>query len=200
MNTNLAEKVKRHSRKLIVLATCFLLFLAFYLYRIPILTAMGEYLYSPTSLKNADLIVALGGDRWRQREAVALMKEGLAGHVAFIGTDVQDSDYDCLGISRDQAIPVTIPAYTTGDEALVTLKIIEEKRFKSAIIVTSWYHLRRASLTFRRAFDGKGIELMFHPSNHEPFDAKTWWHSYLGRKVVALEYIGLAVFWMGYWL
>ena len=133
---------------------------------------MGEYLYSPTSLKQADLIVALGGNGWRQREAVALMKKGLAGHILFIGADVEQSDYNCLGVSSERAIPANMPAYTTMEEALVTLKSMQERRFKSAIVVTSWYHLRRTRLTFRKAFDGVGIELMFHPSNHAPLIIK----------------------------
>ncbi|MDA2921056.1 YdcF family protein [Desulfobacterota bacterium AH_259_B03_O07] len=190
--------MKLRSYKVIVPAVLFILFIALYLYRIPILTAMGEYLYSPTSLKKADLVVALGGNRWRQREAVALMKKGLAGHILFVGSDVEQSDYNCLGVSRERAIPANMPTFTTGDEALVILKTMQERRFKSAIVVTSWYHLRRASLTFRKAFDGEGINLMFHPSNHAPFDAKTWWRSHIGRKAVAMEYIGLASAWIRY--
>ncbi len=161
---------------------------------------MGEYLYSPTPLKKADLIVALGGSRWRQREAVALIKRELAEYIAFVGGDVHESDADCLGLLRRQIIIVETPAYTTMEEALAVSRVVEERGFKSVIIITSWYHLRRAGLIFSKALDGKGVELMLHPSNHEPFDSKTWWHSYIGRKLIIMEYIGLGSFWVGYWL
>jgi uncharacterized SAM-binding protein YcdF (DUF218 family) len=186
------------SWKIPVPAALGVVFIVFYLYRAPILTAMGEYLYDPTSLQKADLIVALGGNRWRQRDAVALMKEGLAEYILLLGPDVQQSDYDCLGVSIERAVLPHMPAYTTGEEALETLKIMRERSFRSAIIVTSWYHLRRASLTFGRVFDGDRIKLMFHPCGHTPFDYKTWWRSYIGRKAVAIEYLGLATYWVRY--
>jgi uncharacterized SAM-binding protein YcdF (DUF218 family) len=193
---NLLREMSR-SWKILVPALGVMLII-FYFYRYPILSAMGEYLYDPTSLEKADLIVALGGNRWRQRDAVALMKEGLAEYILLLGPDVQQSDYNCLGVSRERAILPHMPAYTTGDEALETLKIMRERSYKSAIVVTSWYHLRRASLTFGRVFDGETIKLMFHPSGHTPFDYKTWWRSYIGRKAVVIEYLGLATYWVRY--
>ena len=66
------------SWKILVPAALAVMLIILCSYRVPILSAMGEYLYDPTSLNKADLIVALGGNRWRQRDAVALMKEGLA--------------------------------------------------------------------------------------------------------------------------
>lgn len=193
--------MRNHVRRTFVLISGFLGVVALLAwFREPLLVGMGRWLVVETPLQKADLVVALGGNRWRQREAVALMKKGFGKNILFAGADVEEHDYHCLDVAGDQAVFSNLPAYRTKDEAFVVLKIMEERGFKSAIIVTSWYHLRRTNLVFRRAFEGKGIQLLLYPSDHEPFDTETWWHSYIGRKSVAFEYMGLASTWIEHWL
>lgn len=176
----------------------FVLFGAIYAIRYPILTGMGEYLVAYNPLQKADLIVALGGSKGRQREAVALIKKGFGRRIMFTGFDVDTCDYQCLGVSKEEMIFPSEPAYTTYDDALLVLKTMKENNFRSVIIITSPYHLRRVSFIFRKVFNESGTTLIFHSSYKEPFEIKSWWKSYIGRKMVIMEYLGLVYYQLRY--
>ena len=59
----------------------------------PLLVSLGRWLVVETPLREADLIVALAGDRGREVMAVKLLQQGLARQVLFTGADVQPNDY-----------------------------------------------------------------------------------------------------------
>lgn len=183
---------------IILLAVAVTLIGSLYLFRFPILTGMGEYLRVSTPLQKADLIVALGGSKGRKRGAVALLRKGLASKVMFTGFDIDMRDYQCLGISEKETVLPPVAAYTTYEEALTVLRATEEGNFRSVIIVTSPYHLRRASFIFHKVFNGKDIKLMFYASRNNAFQMARWWNSYIGRKTVFMEYLGLVYYWVRY--
>src|SRR5438128_11063582 len=78
----------------------------------PLLVSLGRWLVVETPLREADLVVALGGDRERQVMAVKLLQQGLARQVLFTGADVQPNDYQCLGVPVGQVIALPVLAYT----------------------------------------------------------------------------------------
>jgi uncharacterized SAM-binding protein YcdF (DUF218 family) len=155
---------------------------------------MGKYLIVTTPLEKADLIVALGGDKERRRDAVNLLRKGLAPRIMFTGFDVEGRDYQCEGVSEEETLLPPMASYTTYDDALVVLKATEENNFRSVIIVTSPYHLRRAGFIFHKVFNGKDINLMFYASRNKAFPMDRWWNSYIGRKRVFIEYLGLVYY------
>lgn len=169
-----------------------------YLFRVPILTGMGEHLKVSTPLQRADLIVALGGSKERRKDAVDLLRKGLASRIMFTGFDVESRDYQCQGVSDEEAVKPPMAAYTTYDEAFVVLKAIEENNFQAVIIVTSPYHLRRTSFIFHKVFDGKDVTLMFYASRNNAFQLDRWWDPYIGRKTVFMEYLRLVYYWVKY--
>ena len=165
----------------------------------PLLINMGQWLVVETPLRQVDLIVALGGDRVRQDEAIKLLKQRIARQVLFVGADVRPHDYQCLGVSNEQAIAPPGPSYTTYEEAVVTRQVALERGFKSLLIVTSPYHLRRTSWTFEHVLEGTGVILSFYPSRNGAFSMDAWWKNYIGRKTVLNEYLGLAFYWASAW-
>jgi uncharacterized SAM-binding protein YcdF (DUF218 family) len=156
---------------------------------------MGQWLVVEKSVQQVDLVVALGGDRRRQEEAVRLLHQGLARWIIFLGADVRPNDYRCLDVPVTQIIDPGIPSYTTFDEATTTRSVTQQRGFKSVLIVTSLYHERRALWVFKKVFIGADVHLQV-TSSPENFPLHTWWHSYIGRKMVIFEYLGLAVYWL----
>jgi len=169
-----------------------------YLFRIPVLRGMGEYLRVTTPIQKADIIVALGGSKERRKDAVELLRKGFASRVMFTGYDVENRDYQCEGVSEEETLLPPMATYTTYDDAHVVLKATEENNFRSVIIVTSPYHLRRSSFIFHKVFKGKDINLMFYASRNKAFQMDRWWDSYIGRKLVFKEYLGLVYYWLKY--
>ena len=62
----------------------------------------------------------------------------------------------------------------TFTEAEMTIRIMSEKEIRSALVVTSGYHIRRARLAFARAKKGQGTTFCFHAVGR-PNDKIPWW-------------------------
>ncbi|HEB75851.1 MAG TPA: YdcF family protein [Nitrospirae bacterium] len=190
--------MKRKHFLLALVALVVALAAAAYMFRAPVLTGMGEFLVVTTPLQKADIIVALGGSKERRQDAVELLREGVAPRVMFTGNDVDKKDYQCEGITEEATILPPGPSYSTYDDANVVLKAAEENNFRSVIIVTSPYHLRRSGFIFHEVFKGRRVNLMFHASRIKAFQMDKWWKSYIGRKLVLKEYMGLVYYWVKY--
>jgi hypothetical protein len=80
----------------------------------------------------------------------------------------------------------------TFAEARKTLQIMHERGFRTAIVVSSCYHMRRARLAFERADPQGGVVFHFHPVDvGDPEEPGPWWlrDGYAMR--VADEYVKL---------
>jgi len=155
---------------------------------------LGRWLVVETPLREVDLVVTLGGDRGRQAMAVKLLQQGLARQVLFTGADVQPHDYQCLGVPTGQVMALPVLASTTYEEAIAMRQIVQAHSISSVLIVTSSYHTRRVYWTFERVFRGTGVELLIASVPPRGFTMEAWWKSYMGRKSVLIEYMGLAYY------
>ena len=107
----------------------------------------GSLLVVPAEIRTADVIVVLGGDGPpRAAEAAALFRTGLAPRVLVSGYG------DCWSI-RDamtaqgvptEAILLECSSRSTYENALFSSPFLAGLRARSALLVTSWFHLRRA--------------------------------------------------------
>jgi len=167
---------------------------AFVLFWEPVAIGLGEWLEPQTSLQDADLVVALGGDRVRQDAAVALLRSGHAKWIMFVGGDVRPHDYTCLDVPSERILAQPPPVYTTMEEARIVRQVIGEYRLRSLIIVTSPYHFRRTLWTFRRVFGKSDVALLTAPAPNPVFSSHDWWKTHLGRKQVILEYVALVYY------
>ena len=80
----------------------------------------------------------------------------------------------------------------TFAEARKTLEIMRQNSFRSAIIVSSNYHMRRARLAFERANQDPTLVFYFHPVDYrDPEDADPWWWDGAYVLKVADEYVKL---------
>ncbi|MEL4071117.1 YdcF family protein [Ochrobactrum sp. GPK 3] len=106
----------------------------------------------PDDGSRADVIVVPGGDGPpRAEQAARLWKEGRSPYILVTG------DVDCLFnkqiIVREGVPPSAILAEcysgSTWQNALYSAPMMREINAKSALIVTNWYHSRRAVASFR---------------------------------------------------
>lgn len=164
-------------------------------YREEFLLGIGKWLVIETPLRHADLVIALGGDRDRQTEAVSLLKGGMAQRILFVGLDVTPDDYVSFEIPPDMIISPPLPAYSTRDEAVAVLKITREKGVGSILLVTYPYHFRRASLVFDRVLKGTGAVVILAPAPIKTFSMEKWWGSRDGWLAIFIEYVGLLYYW-----
>lgn len=109
--------------------------------------AAGWVLVVPDDVRHADVILVLGGDGPpRAAHAAALFRAGLASRVLVSG------DGDCLSI-RDAMVAGGVPigavlvecwSGSTFENAAFSAPILAQLDIGSALLVTSWFHMRRA--------------------------------------------------------
>lgn len=142
-------------------------------------------------LEKCDCIVALGGENIRKREAVRIFKEGYGKKILFTGFEVTKDDYERYGLKQGEYIYPVKSAFNTYEEAQVVKEIAKKHNFKSVIIVTSFYHSRRASETFKNILSKEHIRVIVHPVFWKNFDIKNWTKNSYLRKAVIIEWLGI---------
>jgi len=198
-NRPIEPKSTRFKGQSIVKWIFFILFIAYMAisyYRVPILTALGNYLIVEHPLKEANLIVCTPGSPLEQSlMAAELYKRGLAPRI-FIP---EETPPDGLQILKEQggrypetsglfittlkSLNVPKSAFIVGrnavdsiqEEAEEVREMVMEKEYRSMIIVTSPSSARRAYLIFKKVFDGEKLEIMIAPSQYSDFKADNWW-------------------------
>jgi uncharacterized SAM-binding protein YcdF (DUF218 family) len=118
------------------------------------LAAADQLLVVHTGVEVADVIVVLGGDAPpRAALAVQLFRQGFAPRVLISG----DGDCDevrglmiAAGVP-ERAIEVECASRSTFENALFTAPMLAAIGARSALLVTSWFHTRRAVACFHKA-------------------------------------------------
>ena len=95
---------------------------------------------------SADAIVVLGGRPNRLPVGLRLLREG-EGRVLLV--------FNATGTGDEGHLYVRPEPYTTRGEARAVARLAREHGWRSIVVVTSSYHVPRARLIFRRAFDGE---------------------------------------------
>jgi len=74
---------------------------------------------------------------------------------------------------------------------------MEQYGLKSAIVVSSDYHMRRASLMFARVFRGTGTVFTYVSVLDPDFHPARWWTSRQTMLHMCYQYAGIAIFYLG---
>ncbi|MEO5949140.1 MAG: YdcF family protein [Candidatus Saccharimonas sp.] len=132
----------------------------------------------------ADAIIALsGGDTSaRADEAITLYQHGWAPLLIFSGAAADKSGPSNAEVMQRQAIAAGVPSSAiiietrsenTSENAAATSDILTEQGIKSAILVTSAYHQRRASIEFGRRVPD--VSVRSHPVAADDQWGPWWW-------------------------
>jgi len=138
-------------------------------------------------LQTSDAIVVISGDEAlaRYRDGVRLYRAGWAPRLIFSGA-AWDGSHSNAEVMRNLAISDGIPdsailvdpsADDTYGNAVHTRDLMVAHGLKSAILVTSPYHLQRAVLTFRGVYDGTGIRVIGRSAPDGEWRKTNWWMS-----------------------
>lgn len=175
----------------VVVLSAFTMVLA-WLSRSALLQATGDFLVRDDhpGVPTRDLILLMGdGSPARADIAISLYKKGLAQRVVFC--EEERRGFAALGMSpsgeilhqnylQRQGIPADATFVIHGQKATSTLDEARQiKRYLSEmppqnpriIVVTSWYHSRRAGWIFKEILAPLGIHVEVAPTPSEP----EWW-------------------------
>lgn len=142
-------------------------------------------------LEKSDCIVALGGENIRKKEAVKLFREGYGKKIVFTGFDITKDEYERYGLKPHEYIYPVKSAFNTYEESQVILEIAKKYKFKTIIVVTSFYHSKRASETFKNVLGRENIRVIIHPAYWKNFNISDWTKNSFLRKAVIIEWLGI---------
>ena len=103
--------------------------------------------------------------------------------------DARNSNEDILKVSS-----LTGGAKSTFDEAKDILRFSKEQDYNHIIILTDFYHTRRALLAFNKIFKGSNIRIDSAAAYNDIFNEKDWWESDLGISTYIIEPVKLIVY------
>lgn len=170
---------------------------------VAVLVGIGHLLAVQDPLRKADAIVAISGDTGpRVVAAVDLWKKGYAKVLVFSGGSLDPSSAPSAELMKRQAMRLGVPAgaILVEPEAATTLEnarnvalLMRDAGMRSAILVTSPYHQRRASLHFGRELSRFGITFINRPAADPEWDPDRWWLGERSRALTITEIAKLAV-------
>lgn len=166
------------------------------------LVAIGHTLAVSDPLEKADVIVAISGDEGPRTEtAVALWRRGYAPYLLFSGASLDPESVSSAELMKREAVQLGVPANavlvepsatSTEENATFVAQTMGRRGLRSAILVTSPYHQRRASILFSRAFTPAGLSFRNHPADDPRWSADRWWLEPEARRLTLIELVKLA--------
>ncbi len=149
-----------------------------------------------------DAVVVISGDEQlaRFREGVRLYKAGLGRYLVLSGA-AHDAGTSNAEVMSDMALEAGVPRTAIIEEsfgedtwgnAVYTRRLLEDRGLRSAILVTSPYHARRAQLTFDAAYAGSSIQVSVHSAPDSEWRKLSWWQRPDTRRLTVTELQKLA--------
>jgi uncharacterized SAM-binding protein YcdF (DUF218 family) len=144
----------------------------------------------------ADVIIVLGGGAGdRPQYAAELFKTHAATRIIVSGAGDDEIDRMILlsaGVPQN-AIEKESHSRTTSENARFTLQLLRKENIHSAIIVTSWYHSRRAL----NCFEHYGPDIQFY-SRPSPYNQTVGRWTPIEIRRIYLEYPKTVWYWIHY--
>jgi uncharacterized SAM-binding protein YcdF (DUF218 family) len=179
---------------------------------------LGTFLATEDALEKADVILVLSGTSMRRPlEAADLYFSGHAPRIVLtrqtrengeralaergipFTEDVQRARdvYLKLGIP-DEAILIPERIHdSTAAEAITLRELATRHGWRTAMVVTSGYHLRRAGFAFRRELKGTDVRVVMRGSRYDNAHPERWWRERADIRVMIPEVPKLIAYLLG---
>ena len=156
-----------------------------------------EVLCIDSGVTKANAIVLLGGGSYeRPARAAELFKEQAAPQIIITGAGDDEINRHLLlkaGVPAS-AIRMETASKSTRENALFTIPLLRAEHATNVILVTSWYHSRRALKCFRHY----APEMRFYSRPSYYAYARAEWTPQGIRRRIRAEYPKLAGYWFCY--
>jgi uncharacterized SAM-binding protein YcdF (DUF218 family) len=177
-----------------------------YLARHPLLRYAGESLVVEDPLQKSDAIIILSDDNFyadRATRAAELFRQNFAPVVVASGirlrpnasiAELMTHDLIERGVPKENILPFPQDADNTREEAEALKKLVQQKKWKSVIVVTSNYHTRRARYIFRKIFANIATVRVASARDGD-FDPANWYEHRKAVKRFVHEAAGFVLAW-----
>tara|TARA_B110000483_G_scaffold181144_1_gene214222 strand:+ start:2647 stop:3297 length:651 start_codon:yes stop_codon:yes gene_type:complete len=203
--------MKIFSKINIIIITLFFIFLIILNYE-KILTKYAELYVINNPSKGADAVIVLSGSSFtRIPKAIDLLKNGYSSRILLTTTKSINKKFDVLinnnleeakkiaKLVNSKAKFIQIPSLSNGatstfDEAYDLLNFTKNNTYKHIIVVTDFYHSKRAKVAFSKIFKKSNIKIEYAVAYNDIFDTNNWWKSDIGLSTFLLEPVKLLIY------
>jgi uncharacterized SAM-binding protein YcdF (DUF218 family) len=183
-------------------------------FRYPVLRGVGNFLITADAIEPSDAVYALGGSPLeRGAEAAHLLRAGMAPVAYCTGLNVPAS-LQAEGLLITEAeqtrkvalkagahpaqVELLVVGTSTWEESEAILLHARQQGYKSIILVSTEFHLRRVGRVFRKRFAREGVDVRLHAAPSVAYNSERWWESEEGLLMVNNEYVKLLYYWIKY--
>jgi len=179
-------------RAIALVAACLLIASALFLGWIN----LGTWLARSDSLRASEVIVCLSGEE-RIKKAARLFHQGLAPQI-ILTVAREKKPLAQLGVPEGR-ITLAPGPLTTYQEALAVAPILRQGGYRTALVVTDPYHLRRVRWTFEHVLKDQPISISFLATDL-PWEGEGWWKHKEEKLRVYSEVSKLTWYWLAHGL
>jgi uncharacterized SAM-binding protein YcdF (DUF218 family) len=175
-----------------------------YAARNPLLRLAGQFWVVDEPAAQSDALIVLGDDNYaadRAFHAAELYREGVAPVVVASGrmlrqnvslADMMEHDLESFGVPAASIVKLTHRAQNTREEAVEAARLVQTRKWKRVLVVTSNYHARRTRFIFGRILPSN-VSLRVSGARDSDFDPSRWWQTRQGQKLFLSELAGYLV-------
>lgn len=165
-----------------------------------LLKEAGSFLVINENPVKADIIIVLsGGGIERLDKGVQLYRDGYAPYF-MISNGQEDNLFQAALIKGVPLNSVMLEnkARSTLENAIYTIDIMTKHKLKSALIVSSNFHMRRVKMNFAKAVKDKEITLWYISADDLQYQPSQWWATKEDRRTTFIEYVKMVGNFFGY--
>ncbi len=173
------------------------------------LSALGYWLIIDDEPRPADAIAVLGTTPERATYGIRLYQQQLGREYWHTGDGSVSRPHvfhaqDAAQLAREQGIPEAaihlLPSRSTWQDGQSIARLARERHADSIIVVTDWYHSRRAMCVIRQQLEGTGIDVFYAILPLTDYRPDNWWRFSRLRRAVPDEYGKLVFYALRYGL
>ena len=150
---------------------------------------------SATAVK-VDAIVVLAGGKGRIEEGVRLFREGNARRLYLVGVDPSVRKTDLYRQTKGDPSPDLVVleqnSRNTLENSIYARDILVSGQARSIMLITSRYHLKRATILFRNSLP-KDVKIYPYPVDSKNLK-ENWWHHIGTSRLLFSEFYKYCIF------
>lgn len=179
------------------------------------LTPIGAWLALPadtlaTDTREEAVVVLGGGGQQRLLHGIALYHENAIPEIWYTGNMILEEGRSFIDplYARTYAMERGVPeeavkllqSTSTWEDAAAVRQMVEQEGVSRLVIVTNYFHSRRAMCVLRHQLANHNVTLTYSPPLSDRYDANTWWQSEQSLVDVSEEWIKVLYYWAKYGL
>ncbi|MBT2728951.1 YdcF family protein [Bacillus sp. ISL-75] len=138
--------------------------------------------------KEVDVIVVLSGGEGRLEKGIELYKLGYASKI-IVSNGLADNLWGkAVSLLPRNSLVLEDKADSTYESAVYVQKIMKKYNYRSAILVSSDFHMRRVKYNFNKVYKNSNNELIY-VSSDTSYDPKAWWMNKHNIGITISEYV-----------